>query len=77
MLTRSRLSSPISMQGGEASNAGPLALHPLPRSRGHSHRKEPTRSRCTRFQDHPVLETIPRFRIIRGLEYAAPPAAPS
>src|SRR6185369_14210350 len=59
----------------EASNAGPLALHPLPRFGGHSLRKETTRLRCTRFQDHPVLETIPLFRIIRGLEYAAAPVS--
>jgi hypothetical protein len=73
MLTRSRQSrvSPVLMQGEGAPNPGPLALHPLPRFGGHSHGKENTRSRCTRFRDHPALETIPRFGIIRGLEYAA------
>jgi hypothetical protein len=40
-------------QGKGASNAGPLALHPLPRSAGHSIRKE----------NHP-RQVYPFFRII-------------
>jgi hypothetical protein len=73
MLTPRRISTVLE-QGKGASNAGPLALHPLPRFGGNSHRKETTRHRCTRFQDHPVLETVPHFRIILGLEYAVPEA---
>ena len=69
MLTQRGIST-VLKQGKGASNAGPLALHPLPRFGGYSHRKETTRTRCTRFQDHSVLETIPHFRITLGLENA-------
>ena len=65
MLTQRGFSAVLE-QGKGTSNAGPLALHPLPRFGGHSHGKETTRLRCAQFQDHPALETISHFRIILG-----------
>ena len=57
--------------GQEASNAGPLPLHPIPRlTRAYFEKGQSTWRGCTQFQDHLVLETTPAFRIILGLEYA-------
>jgi hypothetical protein len=59
--------------GQEASNAGPLPLHPIPRSpRAYFEKGQSTYRGCTQFQDHLVLETISHFRIISRLEYATP-----
>jgi hypothetical protein len=69
MLTPRKISAVLE-QGKGASNAGPLALHPLPRWEGPFSERKATGHRCTDFQDHLVLETLPDFRIILGLENA-------
>jgi hypothetical protein len=58
-------------QGKRASNAGPLALHPLPRFRRSNLNQRSHPPQVYQFQDHLVLETIAHFRIILRLEYAA------
>jgi hypothetical protein len=69
MLTLREVSAALSRARGPQTPA-PSPCTPSPAGRGTLSERKATSRRCIRFQDHLVLETIPRFKIIRGLEYA-------
>ena len=69
MLTRRKVSTVLGRARGPQTPA-PSPCTPSPAGRGTLSERKATGHRCAVFQDHLVLETHPRFRIILGLEYA-------
>ena len=70
MLTPREVSPVLSRARGPQTPA-PSPCTPSPAGRGTLSERKATSPRCIQFQDHLVLETIPPFRIILGLENAA------
>ena len=72
MLTRGKVSTVLGRARGPQTPA-PSPCTPSPAWRGTLSERKATGGRCTEFQDHSVLETVPDFRIILGLENAGRP----
>jgi hypothetical protein len=69
MLTPRKVSAVLSRARGPQT-AAPSPCTPSPALRVIFSERKATGQRCTYFQDHLVLETLPDFRIILGLENA-------
>ena len=76
MLTPGKVSAVLSRARGPQTPA-PSPCTPSPACRGTLLERKTTCHGCSPFQDHLVLETIPDFRIILGLENAASSQASS
>jgi hypothetical protein len=69
MLTPRKISAVLSRARGPQTPA-PSPCTPSPAGRHTFSERKATKHWCTQFQDHLVLETLPDFRIILGLENA-------
>jgi hypothetical protein len=70
MLTPRKVSAVLSRARGPQTPA-PSPCTPSPAWRDTFSERKTTGTGCTDFQDHSVLETVPDFRIILGLENAS------